>query len=393
MTKFNIEKLQENVHLITNDKAKIFLLGTAHVSRNSAELVQQFIREQSPDRICIELCDPRFQSIQDENSWKNTDIFEVIRSGKAYVLMAQLVLASFQKRIAKEFGIRPGEEMRVAISEAQSLGKEIVLIDREVRTTLKRSWAKAKFFTALKLLGTMFLSAFSSQKVSEEEIEAIKEGDVLQAMVSEFGQLLPGIKEVLIDERDMYMASKLGELRDGTAVAVVGAGHVPGMLKHFGQEIDLAELESIPPASPVWKILGWGLPLSILALLVYGFCTAGAEIGTEMAVRWILATGIGAGIGAALALPHPLTILSAIIAAPITTLHPTLAAGWVSGLLEAWIRKPKVSDLESVGDDMATISGIWGNQVSKILLVIAFTNIGASIGMYVGTVMLASLLG
>ncbi|MDD2942999.1 MAG: TraB/GumN family protein [bacterium] len=405
MSQHSVQLIQDNVHLIENGDAKIYLLGTAHVSRNSAELVEEFIRQQNPDQVCIELCDPRFQSIQDEARWKNTDLFEVIKTGKAYLLMAQLILASFQKSIADKFGIRPGEEMRVAIAEAQAKNIPIFLIDREVRITLKRAWTKAKFLTLLKLFGAGLLSllrypleiilpsVFPPHEVSEEEIEAIKEGDVLQAMVSEFGTMLPGIKEVLIDERDMYMAHRLSSIKSGTAVAVVGAGHVPGILNLINSDINIAELEEIPSPSAAWKVFGLLLPALIFVILIYGFFTAGSETGTQMALHWVILTGTLSAIGAAAAFAHPLTIVSAFLAAPITTLHPAIAAGWVTGLVEAYIRKPKVSDLESVSDDITTLKGVWRNRVTRILLVIALTNIGASIGAYLGAFYMASFLG
>ena len=387
-----ITSLKQNLDLIELSGRRIYLVGTAHISEKSAELVEETIREYEPDTICIELCEPRFESLQNPNRWRETDLFEVIKTGKAYVLMAQLALSSFQKRLANEFGIRPGEEMRRAMELAEETGASISLIDREVRTTLKRAWAKASLWTGVKMFWSLFLSLFTKEEVSAEEIEELKSGDMLSALMSEFSAYFPGLKTALIDERDLYMAQKLKDGPGETVVAVVGAGHVPGMKKAFAASVDLSTLELLPPARLSVKLLGWGIPALIIGMIVFGFFQSGAQTSFEMIWAWVLINGSFAALGTLLVLAHPLTILTAFVAAPITSLNPTIAAGWVCGLVEVFLRKPRVRDLETIAEDALSLRGLINNRVSRVLLVIAFANIGSMFGTFIGAGKIASLL-
>ena len=388
-----IEKLSEEVHKISLNGKTILLVGTAHVSEKSADCVEETIREHKPECVAIELCEPRLQSIENPNRWEETDIFDVIRSGKAYVLIAQLLLSSFQKRIAKKLGIRPGEEMLRALELTRELNVDKALIDREVRTTLKRAWANMSFWSTLKLIAGLVGSLFSGEdNVTEKEIEELKQGDALSALMAEFSELLPGIKEVLIDERDVIMATRLAALKHENIVAVVGAGHVPGMLSAFGKEVDIEPFQEIPPPSKTFRFITWGIPTLIIGLFIYGFFSSGADTSINMLSAWFLANGICSAIGAAIALAHPLTILAAFFAAPFTSLNPTVAAGWVCGLVEALLRKPRVKDFNTIADDVSTIKGIWGNRLSKTLLVVAFANIGSMFGTFIGSWKVVSLL-
>lgn len=387
----NIEKLSQDVTKVTINDKQIIIVGTAHVSEQSAATVETVIKEQSPECVALELCEPRLQAIRNPNRWEETDIFNVIRSGRSYVLFAQLVLASFQKRVAQKLGIRPGEEMLRALGVIDQYNLKTALIDREVRTTLKRAWAKTSWWASTKLMFSMCGSLFSKQEeISAEEIERLKSQDALTTIIEEFSEMLPGIKSVLIDERDLYMVKKLTDLPYSKTVAVVGAGHVPGMLKAFGTAIDLKQLEEIPPAGILSKVLSWGIPGVILAMFAYGFAVSGT--GASMFGTWFIVTGGFAALGALASLAHPLTILSAFIAAPFTTLNPTIAAGWVCGLVEAFIRKPRVKDFHSIADDLTTVKGIFGNRLSRTLLVVAFANIGGTIGTFVGSYKIYNLL-
>lgn len=389
----DISEIAPNVDRIEFEGRTFYLIGTAHVSKQSAELVESSIREYKPDVVCVELCEPRLQALRNPESWRETDIFHIIKTGKAYVLFSQLILSSFQRRLAKKFGIEPGEEMRRALKVADELGCEIAVVDREIRITLKRAWAQAGFWSLTKVICSLIASVFvDSGDVSEAEIEQLKEGDALSAMMAEFSEFLPGVKSALIDERDRYMATKILQTKGNTVLAVLGAGHIPGMKQVFGSDIDLKALEVIPPKSTTLRMIAWGIPLLIISMFIYGFYRAGSEIGMEMISAWFIANGVFSGIGAALAFAHPLTILTAVIAAPFTSLNPTIAAGWVCGLVEAFIRKPRVKDLETIADDIVTFKGFWNNRVTKILLVVIFANLGSVVGTFVGWLKVASLL-
>jgi pheromone shutdown-related protein TraB len=388
-----ITEVEPNVDLIETDGRSFYIVGTAHVSRSSADLVEKTIRERKPDTVCLELCDSRYETLSNPERWKQTDIYSVIKSGRAYVLMAQMALSSFQKKLAEEFGVRPGEEMHRAMQVAHDTDTDLSLVDREVRITLKRAWSNAGFWSLIKIMASLLTSMFAAKEISEEDIEKLKDGDQLSMVIDEFSGSLPGVKIALIDERDQYLAAKILDSPGKTLVAVVGAAHVPGIKRVFGSEIDLPALEGTPPPNKIFKIIGWGIPLVILGLIVVGFITSGRETTEQMVIAWVLANGVAASIGTMIALAHPLTIVTAFIAAPITSLNPTIAAGWVCGLVEAYLRKPRVIDLEKVGDDLTSVKGIWNNRVTKILLVVILANLGSSVGTFVGAGWIVSLLG
>lgn len=388
-----ITPIEPNVDLIEHDGRRFYLVGTAHVSKDSADLVEKTIRERKPDTVALELCDSRYETLSNPERWKETDIYTVIKSGRAYVLMAQFALATFQKKLADEFGIRPGEEMHRAMQVSHETGANISLVDREVRTTLKRAWASAGFFTLIKIMFSMFASMFETQEISQEDIEKLKTGGELALAIDEFSGSLPGVKTALIDERDQYLAAKILASPGDTVVAVIGAAHVPGIKKAFGTDIDVARLDEIPPPKKIFKIIGWGIPLLLLALVIAGFIVSGRETSEQMVLAWVLANGISASLGTMVALAHPLTILTAFVAAPITSLNPTIAAGWVCGLTEAYLRRPRVIDLERVAEDLTSVRGIWTNRVLKVLLVVILANLGSSIGTFIGVGWIVALLG
>ena len=388
-----ITEIEPNVDLLEHDGRQFYMIGTAHVSKHSADLVEKTIRERTPDTVALELCDSRYETLSNPERWKETDIYTVIKSGRAYVLMAQFALATFQKKIADEFGIRPGEEMHRAMQVSHETNTNISLVDREVRTTLKRAWAGAGFWTLIKVMFSMLGSMFEKQEITPEEIEKLKTSGELALAIDEFSGALPGVKTALIDERDRYLAAKIQASPGDTVVAVVGAAHVPGIKKVFGTDIDIDKLDEIPPPRKIFKIIGWGVPILILALVVTGFIVSGRETSEQMILAWVLANGIAAALGTIVALAHPLTILAAFVAAPITSLNPTIAAGWVCGLTEAYLRKPRVIDLERVAEDLTTARGIWSNRVIKVLLVIVLANLGSSIGTFIGVGWIVSLLG
>jgi len=381
-----------NVDRLLVEGKEITLVGTAHVSQASADLAERIIRETKPDSVAIELCEPRYQSLKNPDRWKNMDIVSVIRQGKAYVLMAQLMLAAFQKKLGDQLKIKPGAEMIRAAAVAEETGAKVVLADRNVTTTLKRTWASLGFWSMAKVFFAMIGGLFSDQKIDAAEIERLKSSDALDELMREFSKSLPEVRTSLIDERDQYLAYMIRSAPGKRIVAVVGAGHVSGIKKYLTVPINISALEEIPPPSPISLALGWGVPAIFIALILGGFFFSGAETSAQMVGAWILITGSFAALGSLLALGHPLTILAAFVASPLTTIHPLLASGWVAGLVEATIRKPRVGDLEHIAEDLSTYGGWYKNRVSRILLIMALTNLFGTIGALWGIKVVASML-
>jgi len=371
------------IHRLSFENKEIILLGTAHVSKESAQLVKDVIEEEKPDTVCVELCESRYQAIRQKEMWQDTDIVKVIREKKSFLLLANLLLASFQKRIAKKLNIKPGQEMIQAIESGEAVGAKIHLADRDIRITLSRTWRTMGLWSKLKLFFQLILSIGEVDEISEEDIEKIKQKDVLETLLADVGKSLPVVKDILIDERDRYLAYKIRTAPGNKIVAVVGAGHVPGIKKYWNADVDIKTLDHLPPKGKTFGILKWIIPAAILVLLFSGFFYGGANTGKDMIKWWILANGLLAGLGALIAFAHPFTILSSVLAAPLTSLNPMIAAGWVSGLVEAFSRKPKVKDIENLPEDILSIRGFWKNKVTRILLVVVFTNLGSALGTFV----------
>jgi pheromone shutdown-related protein TraB len=380
------------IYRLTCDDKEILLVGTAHVSRQSVDLVKAVIEEQKPETVCVELCAGRFQTLRQSENWQQMDIVKVIKENKAFLLLSNLILAAFQKRIAAKLDIRPGQEMIQAIDSAEQIGAQVHLADRDVRITLARTWRRMGWWTRIKLIFQLLISFGQTDEIEAEEVERLKQQDVLESVLAEVGRSMPEVRNTLIDERDQYLAAKIRTAPGRKIVAVVGAGHVPGIRNHWNHPIDLERLEIVPPKGPWGKIVQWLIPLIIVSLLIFGFFKGGKDVGTGMVLWWIGANGVLAGLGALAALAHPLTILSSVLAAPLTSLNPMIAAGWVSGLVEAVTRKPQVKDFERLQEDIQTFGGFWHNKVTRILLVVAFTNVGSAIGTFVAFPMMMRVL-
>jgi pheromone shutdown-related protein TraB len=381
----------ENILRLQQGPKSVTLIGTAHISRESAALVQQVIAQEKPDTVCLELCPARLQSLRDQEAWKNMDIVKVIREQKTFVLFLNFLLTSIQRRMARHMEVKPGLEMLAALETAEAQAAHVEVIDRDVRTTLTRVWRLMGFWTRLKLFSQVLGSLFEEQEeISAEQVEALKQKGALELLLDEMGQFMPGVKKHLIDERDLYMVAKIRQAPGQSVVAVVGAGHVPGMLKNWdNQAIDLPALDQIPPPGKLSKILQWLLPALVIVLLAAGFFVGGKhgvtwEKGLKGLLGWTLVTGGLAGTGSLLAGAHPLTILSALFSAPITTLHPLIGVGHVAGLVEAWLRKPRVVDFEALHEDIQSLRGWRRNQVTRILLVVILSSLGASLGTFIG---------
>ena len=352
-------------------------------SRQSAEQVKEIIEAERPDTVCIELDEQRYKSITEGNKWKEMDIFKVIKEKKASLLLMNLAISSFQNRMAKQFDIKPGQEMIQGIESAKETGANLVLADRNIQITFSRIWSNLGFWGKSQLITAVFMSIFNKEEMSEEEMEKMKSKDMLNSVLAEFTESFPRLKTPLIDERDQFLAQKIKEAPGKKVVAVLGAAHVPGITKEIHKEQDLDKLSSVPPKSKWPAIIGWVIPLLIIALIAYTFIV-NPSAGLDQTITWFLWTGSLAAIGTVLAFGHPLAVLTSLVAAPFTAIHPLLAVGWFSGAVQAYFRKPNVGDFEKLMEDVFTIKGFWHNKVTRVLLVVVLANIGASIGTFIG---------
>ncbi|MBW2520638.1 MAG: TraB/GumN family protein [Deltaproteobacteria bacterium] len=384
-----------DIKRIQLDNREIIIIGTAHISQDSVDTVISVIEAENPDTVCVELDQQRFQALQNPKHWESLNLVQVLRKGQAPFLLANLALAAFQKRMGLQTGVKPGAELFAAAKTAQQLDKQLILVDREIRTTLLRAWRKAGFWKKLQLLVTLMSSMFEGQKIDEAELARLRQTDTLTVMLDELGTLLPTVKAILVDERDTFMAHNIRQAGGNKIVAVIGAAHVPGMSKKLLQNTsaeEIAELSTIPPKKAVSKIVPWLIPALVILLFVVGFFAGDRQVLAEAALAWILANGLLSAAGALLALAHPMTILVAFIAAPITSLNPTIGAGFVTGLAQAFLSPPQVRDMQSMADDIAIPSGWWRNRLTRVLLVFFFSSLGSAIGTVVAFGWLKNLL-
>lgn len=376
---------------MTRDGVHYTLLGTAHVSHASVEAVERMTREEEFDVIAVELCPARLQALQGQNGWRDLDLYRIIREGKAGLVMANLALSGYQRRIADQFGIEPGAELKAAAEAAKDRDIELQLIDRDLATTLRRTYHRVPWYKRLYLSTGLVLSSFSSEEIEEDAIEKLKEGDMLESTFTEFAEQSPEIYETLIAERDHYMAARLRAENQGhtgrRVLAVVGAGHLDGLVKALqgsgeDPEARVAELSIQPPKARWPKVIPW----VILALVATGFYLGFRQspaLFWELVVLWVAINGGLAALGAALAKGHPLTVLSALLAAPLTSLNPMVAAGMVTGLVQSWVRKPTGANLERLREDVTSLKGWYANPATRILLVFFLSNLGSAIGTWV----------
>lgn len=368
---------------------KITLVGTAHVSKESIEEVESTIRELNPDCVAIELDEKRAESIRNPEKFRRLDIIKILRNHEGFLMMANLILSSFQRRMGQNVGVRPGDEMLAAMRVADEMGIPSVMVDRPIQTTLRRAWAKNSFWGKMKLLASLFTSAFSKEEVSPDEIEKLKTDSEMDSMMSELSEYMPVIKKVLIDERDTYLAAGIWAAKGSNVVAVLGAGHLPGVAAHLEkmaaaeESADVSEISVVPARGIAGKILGWIIPAAIIALIVSGFIYGGRQLGQKMIFEWIAYNSGLAAIFSLIALAHPLTILAAFIAAPITSLCPFIGVGFVTGIVQAFFKKPKVSDMETLQDDVSSLRGWYKNRILRVFLVFILSSIGSSIGSFV----------
>ena len=389
--------------IVERDGVRYTLLGTAHVSRTSVETVQAAIASGDYDTVAIELDAGRLQALTDPDALAKLDLVKVIREGKTHLFAANLALAAYQRRLAEQLDVEPGAELKAAALDARERNLPLHLIDREVGLTFKRALSRLGWWGRAKISAGIMMAMFADEEVGDDEIEKLKQGDLLESSFGEFAVESPALYESIIAERDRYMAARLRESVTHASgarevLAVIGAGHLQGMAEHLRTDIDApadvrAVLESVPEKSKVpWFTIA--LTAFLLGGFAWGFYRGGVDVGADLIVQWVLATGLLGALGCAIAGGHPLSILAAFISSPLTPLHPALASGTVSAFVEAALRKPTHADFMALRDDVQTVRGWWKNRVARILLNFFLTSLGTAIGVWTGGLrMLGKLVG
>jgi pheromone shutdown-related protein TraB len=384
----------EDVLILEVGGREFILVGTAHISRESVDLVREVIEKERPDCVCLELDAQRYEALSQKRRWEALDLREVIRKKQLAALLMNLMLASYQKRLGGKLGVMPGSELLEAAKVADELEIPISLCDRDIRVTLRRAWGALSMWKKAMLIATFVASAFEDPELSEEELNRIKQKDVLSELMAELGEAMPALKTALIDERDGYLAQKIRSSSGKKLVAVVGAGHVEGMHKAIlaDREIDLDGINTVPPVSQSWKWLGWGIPALIIGSLVAIGYTQGPEAAGDNAAFWFFANAIPCAIGGIIAFAHPATIIAGFVAAPFTSLTPVIGAGYVTAFVQTWVRPPLVHEFQSVGDDMGSLRGWWHSRLLRIFLAFILTTLGSIVGTWVGGSVIVSNL-
>lgn len=373
----------EHIHELILDGKRVIIIGTAHVSKNSVEEVKEVIEYVQPDTVAVELCESRYQTIENKSSWENMDIVKVIRQKQTTLLLVNLILSSYQKRMAKQLGIQAGQEMIQGIESAKDIGAELVLADRRIDLTFRRILGNLSAWDKIKFMAQLVISLFLDEEITAEDVERLKSEDMLDSALNELSTAMPSLKVPLVDERDKYLAQKLREAPGDTVVAVLGAAHIPGVLREIHVNNDLQKLVTMPPKKKTGKIIAWAIPIIIISVIIATFII-NKDAGQQQLLTWIIWNGSLAGIGGIIMLAHPLSILAAIVVAPISSLNPLFAAGWAAGLVEFFVRKPHVKDFENIGEDASTLKGFWKNRVIRVLMVVVFVNLGSAAGMIIG---------
>jgi pheromone shutdown-related protein TraB len=391
----SIEEFKPNVDKIEFSDGKVlYLVGTAHISEESVNLVEEIISSVEPDTVAVELDANRYEALINRRRFQQTDIFEIFKSGKMLFFTAQLLLSGYQKKMAEKTGVQPGSEFKKAVEMANEKGINIINADRDISITLKRTIRSMTFKEKLKLFGGLLIG--TEPDIDKEGIEELKKGDMLMQLIKEMGAEFPSVKKVILDERDLYLAGNIINNLGETTVAVVGAAHVPGILEHIKESAlkisDLEEVEYIPPSSKLYKYLPWIIPAVIGFMFIWGFAKGDARTTGIAAIYWIVINGVLSAIGCIAALGHPLTVLAGFVAAPFTSLNPTIGAGIVTGLVQLYLVKPLIEDFENVSKDTMHWKGWWKNRLTRALLVSLFSSIGSSIGTFVAFPFLMKIL-
>lgn len=371
----------------------ITLIGTAHISKRSIAEVRQVIAEEHPTTVAVELCKSRYQAITNKKRWEQTSITKIIKENKWFLVLSQLILAMLQRQMSKE-GIRPGAEMLAGLNIAKKQGIKVALVDRDITITLQRAWAQMGIIEKIRLFWYSMVAVFGWDRLKEESKEMnvdalLDDTDLITEMMKELRKVAPNTTKTLIDERDAYLAKKIMDAKkrtNGKVVAIVGAGHLNGIVKYIKNPKtipDISLFDKVPQKRfKISTIIGWAIPIFFGATFLYVLLSGEWMKGLQMVLAWIIITGTLAALGAMLAFGHPLTWLTAFIVAPFTTVNPFIAAGWVTGYLEAVLRTPQVKDLQNLSK-METFKEFFGNKFVRVLMVASLTNVGASIGTFI----------
>jgi pheromone shutdown-related protein TraB len=379
--------------IVERDGVRYTLLGTAHVSKASLDAVRAAIASGHYDTIAVELDPQRLAALTDPDALAKLDLVKVLREGKTALFAANLGLAAYQRRLAEQLGIEPGAELKAAALDARERNLALHLIDRDVGITFKRASSRLGWWGRAKLGGGLIASLFGDEEVGGDEIEKLKQGDMLEASFGEFASDSPALYDAIIAERDCYMAARLREsaTTDSGArevLAVIGAGHLQGMAQHLREDhaapgLVREQLESVKEKSSIpWFTIV--LTTFVLGGFAWGFWRGGLDVGADLMLYWVLLTGTLGAIGCALAGGHPLSIVTAFLASPVTPLHPALASGTLSALVEAWVRKPTYADFLALRDDVQSLRGWYRNRVARVLLNFFLTSLGTAIGVWMG---------
>ena len=388
-------ELPASVTTLVEGDTTYHVVGTAHVSQRSVEEVRAVIDAVKPDVVCVELCKNRYDALTKDSAFRDLDVFQVVREGKTLYLLGHLALASYQRKLGAELGVKPGAELLAAAEAAKEKQIPVELIDRDIHTTLRRTWKNLGIWRRVSLLWGLLAGGSEDQgkPVTKEVVEDLKEPRALSEMLSELGRVVPEVKKPLVDERDQYLASKMRDAGAGkkTVVAVVGAAHVPGISVQIHEPIDRAKLDVIPPPALWWRLAKWIVPIALLGVLAYIWAKTDAGFARAM-LAWIVPTSLGAGLFTAIAGGSPFSVAAAMGASPIARIYPLVRTSIVVGLVEAWRRKPSVADCERLPDDTQTLRGFWRNPVTRILIIAALSGMGALIGFVVGVTWIATLI-
>jgi pheromone shutdown-related protein TraB len=388
----------ENIRRISLAGKRITLVGTAHISSESVAEVRGAIEAERPDRVCVEIDSGRYTSITQKKTWESLDILKVLKEGKGFLLLANLALSSFQRRLGSSLAMSPGDEMLAAVDAARAMGIPFSFCDREIQVTLRRAWWKSSLWNKAKLMAALLSSVLDREEISKERIEELKSKSVLDDMMGELAKYLPAVKEVLIDERDQYLASQIFRAEGSSIVAVVGAGHMPGIEAWLGRMdsgdkgVDVSDIDKVPPKSKLSGLAAFAIPAVLIGLVAIGFVKSGASMGFGLLVKWFLIHGVAAAIGSLLALGNPLTILASFVCSPVVMLKPFVSIGFIAAYVEALVHRPQVADFQNLNSDILTIRGFYRNKITKVLLVFFLASIGGAVGNFVSIATIGSKL-
>ena len=366
------------------------LFGTAHISKDSADAVREQIRAWKPDLVAVELCQSRMDALTSGRRLDQEGLSKVIKEGKAPLVLFQSLLAAEQRKMGLEEGQEPGTDLLAAVEAAEEADIPMELVDRDVQVTLRRAWSKMGLRERYRVLKALVWEDEEEDEDAPTVDDLLKDSDLLTELLDELKQVAPGAGEVLVDERDEYIATRISQIRDrGKVLVVMGAGHLDGVATRLAStdggdagSIRLAELDDVPQKSAFRRSLKWAIPVLVMGLMGYLLMQGDWETLKETLLIWIVANAVLAAMGVLLARGHPFAVLTAAAASPITSVNPTLAAGWFAGYVQMKMDEPTAADLTAFMR-LDEYSLFWKNRAGKVLLVTALGNLGSSLGAWI----------